>query len=85
MPEKWLPDKSLSERLVVEKMNFRDFPGNGRIREHSEIFEKRGGFDGILMDLGVSSHQLDMPRSGVFPFRERSSIGYADGFRSRMG
>ncbi len=44
-----------SGQLAVEQMNF---------RELATVAERTGGFDGILLDLGVSSPQLDCPERG---------------------
>ena len=65
-------DASLGGRLIVEKRNFRDF-GEWISREYPDIFERRGGFDGILMDLGVSSHQLDKGERG-FSFSKNAPL-----------
>ena len=74
-PEAWanarelIADHSLEDRLSVEKMNFKDF-SPWVLRERSEIFQSRGGFDGILMDLGVSSHHFDTGERGFSFARE---------------
>ncbi|GAB4252192.1 MAG: 16S rRNA (cytosine(1402)-N(4))-methyltransferase RsmH [Candidatus Methylacidiphilales bacterium] len=44
-----------SGQLSIEQMNF---------RELGTVAEREGGFDGILLDLGVSSPQLDQPERG---------------------
>lgn len=44
-----------SGQLTIEQMNF---------GELARVAEREGGFDGILLDLGVSSPQLDCPGRG---------------------
>ena len=50
------------ERLCILRGNFRNFP---RILAETGV----SGFDGMLVDLGVSSHQLDEPSRG-FSFQK---------------
>ncbi|MFQ3670985.1 MAG: 16S rRNA (cytosine(1402)-N(4))-methyltransferase RsmH [Verrucomicrobiia bacterium] len=44
-----------SGQLIIEHMNFRDL---------GTVAQREGGFHGILLDLGVSSPQLDQPERG---------------------
>jgi 16S rRNA (cytosine1402-N4)-methyltransferase len=58
-------------RLLLYKSNFSDLD---LVAEEAQV----SGLDGILMDLGVSSYQLDNAGKGIFlPLRR--TFGYADG------
>ena len=61
-----------TNRLMVEKMNFKNF-SEWVMREHPDIFEKEGGFAGILMDIGVSSHHFDTGERG-FSFGKEARL-----------
>jgi 16S rRNA (cytosine1402-N4)-methyltransferase len=56
-----LPEKKEGEHWVLVKGNFRDIAQIVAREKKEEIF-------GVLMDLGVSSHQLDAPEKG-FSYR----------------
>jgi 16S rRNA (cytosine1402-N4)-methyltransferase len=52
----------LSGKLEILFCNFRDM--NDSIRRNSKLFASQGFVDGVLMDLGVSSHQIDCASRG---------------------
>ena len=67
-------EKRLAEfgsRKVLIKANFADL---GKVLENLNI-EK---VDGVLLDLGVSSHQLDTAQRG-FSFNQAGAARHADG------
>jgi 16S rRNA (cytosine1402-N4)-methyltransferase len=65
--KKIITEKKLDERIRLYSMNFLDFTN---LSEWNENF---CGFDAILLDLGVSSHQFDSEKRG-FSFRYESPL-----------
>lgn len=62
----------LQDQIQLFHKNFRDFPKMIK-EERKDIFDVHGGFQGILMDLGVSSHHFDSFDRG-FSFKENAYL-----------
>jgi 16S rRNA (cytosine1402-N4)-methyltransferase len=56
----------------VIQSNFRDVTSVVKNSKFQELYYQKGGVDGVLFDLGVSSHQIDNVERG-FAFRFESS------------
>ena len=59
--------EGMGERIKLFNTNFLHFPEIAQA-ECSDVFKNAGGFQGILLDLGVSSHHFDEADRG-FSFR----------------
>lgn len=62
---KLIREKKLEDQISLLSMNFSDFADSARAKE---IMKTCNGFDGFLVDLGVSSHHFDEPSRG-FSYR----------------
>ena len=65
--EKLILAQKKSNQITLLDSNFRNFSDLIK-KDFNFIIEKLGGFSGILLDLGVSSHHFDSPQRG-FSFR----------------
>lgn len=62
-----IKDKGLENRITLLNINFEDFPS------YIESLDPNIKFNGILMDLGVSSHQFDSKERG-FSYRAEAKL-----------
>lgn len=68
---KAIEENGLTESVHLYKSNFSNF--NAVIKENEPKIMEEGGFNGILMDLGVSSHHFDKGERG-FSFNKDAPL-----------